>query len=151
MDITKKGNAIIVSGDKKDISFEDGIVNLDGLVLDFPGEYEKSGIMAHAIEKGEKLIFQIRFLDKIIGYINYEDLVVDEEVVDFFGDIDILIIKGSKESIKTFENLEAKFVVPYGEHKEIFFSTLGQHTEVVSSLRIKEQAGENEVTFVNLD
>lgn len=151
MDITKKWNAIIVSWDKKDISFEDWIVNLDWLVLDFPGEYEKSWIMAHAIEKWEKLIFQIRFLDKIIGYINYEDLVVDEEVVDFFWDIDILIIKWSKESIKTFENLEAKFVVPYWEHKEIFFSTLGQHTEVVSSLRIKEQAGENEVTFVNLD
>jgi hypothetical protein len=49
--------------------------------------------MAHVITKDAKLLFQIRFLDKIIGYINFEELEITEDLVDFFGDIDILIIK----------------------------------------------------------
>lgn len=151
MDITKKWNAILISWDKKEITFEDWVVNLDWLILDFPWEYEKSWIMSHTIEKWGKLLFQIRFLDTIIWYINYEDLEVDEQIVDFFWDIDILVIKWSKTSIKTFENLEAKYVVPYGEHKDIFFSTLGQHPEVVASMKVKELWLDSEVTFVNLD
>ncbi len=107
--------------------------------------------MAHAIDKWWKLLFQLRFLDKIIWYINYEDLEVDENVVDFFWDIDVLIIKWSKESIKTFENLEAKYVVPVWEHKDIFFSTLWQHPEPVQSIKVKELIWENEVTFVNFE
>ncbi len=151
MDITKKWNSIVLSWDKKEIVFENDYVLLDWLKLDFPGEYEKSGIMAHVIIKNWKILFQMRFLDKIVWYICHEELEIDEELADFFWDIDILVIKWTKSSIKIFENLEAKYVVPYGESKEIFFSTLWQHPDPVTSMRIKEQIAENEVIFVNLD
>jgi hypothetical protein len=85
-----------------------------------------------------------------VGYIDHDELEIDEQMADFFWDIDILVMKWSKNSIKTFENLEAKFVVPYGEWKDVFLSTLGQHPDAVSSMKIKELT-ENEVVFVNLD
>ncbi|EKE30183.1 MAG: hypothetical protein ACD_2C00030G0001 [uncultured bacterium (gcode 4)] len=151
MDITKKWDKIILTWDKKEIVFDNETVLLDWLLLDFPGEYEKSWIMAHVILKNWNIIFQMRFLDKNIWYICHDELEIDEEVADFFWDIDVLVIKWTKNSIKIFENLEAKYVVPYGETKDIFFSTLWQHPESVTSMKIKEQLGENEVIFVNLD
>lgn len=151
MDIQKKWESIVLIWDKKEIVFENWIVNVDWLKIDFPGEYEKSWIMAHVIEKSEKLIFQLRFLDKNVWYINYDELEIDEELADFFWDIDILVIKWSKNSIKIFENLEAKYVVPYWDQKDNFFSTLGQHIESVPSMKIKELLSENDVIFVNLD
>lgn len=150
MELTKKWNAIIISGDKKEIVFDNEKVSVDWLDISFPWEYEKSSIMAHVIEKDEKLLYELRFDDKKIAYINQDYLEITEELVDFFWDIDILVIKGSKNSIKTFENLEAKYVVPFGEQKDIFFSTLWQHPEEASSTKIKWDIGENEVIFVNL-
>ena len=150
MELIKKQDSLVIIWEKKEVSFNDWIVMLDWLKLDFPWEYEKSWIMAHVIEKGWRMLFQIRFLDKIIWYINYDDLEIDEEIVDFFWNIDILLIKWSKNSIKTFENLEAKYVVPFWDQKDIFFSTLWQHPEVVDSIKIKELISENEVIFVNI-
>lgn len=150
MDILKKWEAIIVSWDKIEVVFENWSINIDWMLIDFPWEYEKSWIMWHVIEKWDKILFQINFLWKNIAYINYSELTVDESVVDFFWDIDILIIKWSKESIKIFENLEAKRVVPTWEQKDIFFSTLWQHPEEEESHKIREQVWENEVIFINL-
>lgn len=151
MDILKKWDSIIITWDKKEIAFENWTVVIDWLILDFPWEYEKSWIMAHVIEKWEKLLFQLRFQDKIIWYINYEELEITEEEVDFFWNIDILIIKWSKSSIKIFENLESKVVVPFWEWKDVFFSTLWQHTEPTNNFKIKSDLDDNEVIFVNID
>lgn len=151
MDILKKWSAVVITADKKELTFDEWKVNIDWLVIDFPWEYEKSSIMCHTIEKDGKLLFQIRFDGKIIGYINYDELEITEDIVDFFWNIDILVLKWSKSSIKIFENMEAKVVVPFWEWKDIFFSTLWQHPEVSSSFRIKSDLDENEVIFVNLD
>lgn len=150
MDIAKKWNAIVLSGEKKEIVFENWEIIVDSLKINFPGEYEKSWVMIHVIEKNDKLIYQLKFLDKNIWYISFDELEIDEEVSNFFWDIDILIMKWSKQSVKIFENLETKNIVPYGEQKDIFFSTLWQTIEPVVSQKIKEAIWENEVTFINL-
>jgi len=150
MDIAKKWDTIVLSGEKKEIVFENWEIIVDSLKINFPGEYEKSWIMIHVIEKNDKLIYQLKFLDKNIWYISFDELEIDEEVSNFFWDIDILIMKWSKQSVKIFENLETKNIVPYGEQKDIFFSTLWQTIEPVASQKIKEAIWENEVTFINL-
>jgi len=38
-----------------------------------------------------------------------------EEITSFFGDVDILLIVGTKNSPKIVENIEARVVVPFGE------------------------------------
>lgn len=150
MDIAKRWDAIVLSGEKKEIVFENWEIIVDSLKINFPGEYEKSWVMIHVIEKNDKLIYQLKFLDKNIWYISFDELEIDEEVSNFFWDIDILIMKWSKQSVKIFENLETKNIVPYGEQKDIFFSTLWQTIEPVASQKIKEAIWENEVTFINL-
>jgi len=150
MDIAKKWDAIILSGDKKEVVFENWEITVDSLKINFPGEYEKSSIMVHVIEKNDKLIYQLKFLDKNIWYISFDSLEIDEEVTNFFWDIDILIMKWSKQSAKIFENLETKYIVPYWEQKDIFFSTLGQTIEPVATAKIKDAIWENEVNFINL-
>jgi hypothetical protein len=60
-----------------------------------------------------------------------------EEILSFFGDVDILLITGTKDAAKVFENIEAKLVIPYGEGKDIFLNTLGQHTQEVDSYKVK--------------
>jgi hypothetical protein len=62
-----------------------------------------------------------------------------------------LIIRGSKESAKLFENIEAKLVVPYTESKDIFLNTLGQHIEEVASYKIKAELSIDVTEFVNLE
>jgi len=51
--------------------------------------------------------------------------------------VDVLIIKGSKDSFKIFENIEAKVVIPYGDAKDIFLNTAGQHPESVNVFKVK--------------
>lgn len=151
MDLNKKWEIISINADKKEITFNDWLVNTDWLDINFPWEYEKSWIMTHVIEKDWKLLYQIRFDWKIIGYLNFDELEVTEDIVDFFWNIDILVIKWSKTSIKIFENLESKVVVPFWEWKDVFFSTLWQHVEVTNNFKIKSDLDESWVIFVNLN
>ncbi|EKE26217.1 MAG: hypothetical protein ACD_4C00377G0001 [uncultured bacterium (gcode 4)] len=151
MEIFAKNDNIYVTSDKKEVEFTDTKVIIDWFTIDFPGEYEKSGFMAHVIETQWKLLFQLRIEDKNIAYVPYDELEVTEEVWDIFWSINILIIKWSKNSIKIYENLEVQYVVPYWEAKDVFFSTLWQHPEAVKSYKIKELANENEIVFINVE
>jgi hypothetical protein len=74
-----------------------------------------------------------------------------EEIVSFFWDVDILIIIGTKDAVKIFENIEAKVVIPYGEWKDIFLNTLGQHTEAVKSHKVLADLDGDRTEFVNLE
>ena len=74
-----------------------------------------------------------------------------EEIVSFFWDVDILIIIGTKDAVKIFENIEAKVVVPYGEWKDIFLNALGQHTESVKTHKVWADLDGDRTEFVNLE
>ena len=152
MDITSRNNQIVITSDKKEIVFQsaDTIV-LDGLVIDFFGEYEKSGFLATFHEVEGKNLFALRVEGKNIAYVPTDTLEVTEKVVDFLGNIDILILPGDKNATKIFENLEARMVVPYGEESPLFLSSLGQNIEMVDKYKTKETDFETEATvFVRL-
>ncbi|MDD2487399.1 MAG: hypothetical protein PHS92_03445 [Candidatus Gracilibacteria bacterium] len=151
MEIFARNGDIVFISDKKEVVFNDTRVIIEGMVLDFPGEYEKSGFLAQIVENKEKLFFQVRIEDKNVAYIPYDEIEITEELGDLFGNINILVIKGSKNSIKIYENLEVQYVVPYGDQKDIFFSTLGQHPEAVKSYKVKELANDNEIVFINIE
>ena len=150
MEFTKKNWNVVLISDKREVEFDWIKIILDWMALDFPGEYEKSGILAQIAEIWDKLFFQLRVDDKNISYIPYDDIELTEEVLKIFWNIDVLVIKWSKNSIKIYENLEARYVLPYWEAKDIFFTTLGQHPEEVKTYKIKETWMENEVIFINI-
>lgn len=153
LDIIKNWNVISVKDwNKKEISFDinKNLVSIDWLDVNFPGEYEKSGILAEIKEVDSILIYSFTIDSKHVFIVPTEKLELKEEIISFFWDIDLLIILWTKESIKIFENIEAKVVVPYGETKDIFLNSLGQHIEAVENYRIKWDLDWEKTEFVNL-
>ncbi len=147
MDITSRDNQIVITSDKKEIVFQSpNAIVLDGLVIDFFGEYEKSGFLATFHEVDGKNLFTLRVEGKNIAYVPTDTLEITEKVVDFLGNIDILILPGDKNATKIFENLEARMVIPYGEEAPLFLSSLGQNIEMVDKFKTKETDFESEAT-----
>lgn len=149
----KAGIITIVDDNKTEITFEteSNNVYLGGFDVTYPGEYEKSGILLEVKEYAEKLFYHFLVDGKHIVIINTDTLDLKEEILSFFWDVDVLIITGSKESAKLFENIEAKIVIPYAEGKDVFLNTLGQHIEEVSSYKIKAELPYDNTEFVNLE
>ncbi len=87
---------------------------------------------------------------KRLVIISNDSFELKEEILTFFGDVDVLIIVGTKEAAKIFDNIEAKLVVPYGEGKDLFLNTLGQHIEEESKFKIKWEFSLDSTEFVNL-
>lgn len=147
MDITSRNNQIVITSDKKEIVFQSPTsIVLDGMTIDFFGEYEKSGFLATFHEVEGKNLFTLRVEGKNIAYVPTDTLEISEKVVDFLGNIDILILPGDKNATKIFENLEARVVVPYGEETPVFLSSLGQNIEITDKYKTKETDFEAEST-----
>lgn len=126
-------------------------VAIDELDVVHPGEYEKSGILLEVKEYNNILFYSFRVDSKHIVIISNDSFDLKEEILSFFGDVDVLIIVGSQASAKIFENIEARIVVPYGAGKQTFLTHLGQHTPAVESYKIKGDFSLDQTEFVNLE
>ena len=148
----KSGKITLEDSNKKKVIFnkESLGVEIDWFDVSYPWEYEKSGILLEVKEYEEKLFYKFLIEFKNVVIIPYDIFELKEEILSFFGDVDILIIIWSKQSAKNFENIEAKLVIPYGEWKDIFLNTLWQHIEEVGNYKIKSELSINITEFVNL-
>ena len=154
LEISKKDGKICILGStKKAIVFDLGTkeVSLDGYLVNHPWEYEKSSILLEVKESSGNLFYHFLVDGKHLVIIVWDDFELTEDLVSFFGDIDILFIIGTKIAAKLFENIEAKLVIPYGESKDIFLSTLGQHISPVESYKINKEFALDVTEFVNLE
>lgn len=151
MEILNRNDQIVIISEKKEVSFQPTSVTIDGMVIDFPGEYEKSGFLLTHHELQGKPLFTLRIEGKNIAYIPTDTLEITEDVVDFFGNIDLLILPGDKAATKIFENLETRVVLPYGSEKVLFLSSLGQNIEPVEKYKTKESDFESDTAvFLNI-
>jgi hypothetical protein len=153
IEISKKASKIIIQDSgKKEIIFDTSTweVYLDGYDVNHPGEYEKSSILLEVKEYSEILFYNFLVDGKHLVMVTSDSFELKEEILSFFWDVDILIITWTKDAAKVFENIEAKLVVPYGEWKELFLTTLGQHTAEVDSYKVKAEFALDATEFVNL-
>lgn len=151
--ISNKDTVLTVeNSDKAKIEFniDSEKVLLDGFDVNHPGEYEKSGILLEVKEYTEILFFKFLVDGKHIAIVTSDSFEIKEEILKFFGDIDVLIITGTKAGVKVFENIEAKMVIPYGEGKEVFLNTVGQHAEAVKVQKVGADLSGDTTEFVNL-
>ena len=148
----KNNNLIIVDSNKKEIKFdyENNKVELDSYDVTFPWEYEKSAILLEVKEYDNKLFYNFLIDGKHLVIIPDDNFEIKEDILEFFGDVDILIIKWSQASAKIFENIESKIVIPYGEAKDIFLNTLWQHIEEIDTYKQKGELPIDSTEFVNL-
>lgn len=148
-----KGNLCVMNSDKKEIHLwvSESSVSLDGLDVNFPGEYEKSEILLEVKNYNGELFYNFSLEGKTLVYFFNENFEIKEEIMSFFWDVDVLIIRGSKESVKIFENIEARIVVPFWDGKDVFLNALGQHSESLKSYKVKWESSLDSTEFVNLE
>ncbi len=125
-------------------------VAIDDYKIDFPGEYEKSWILLEVAEFQEKLFYSFLIEGKVVFVLFYDDFELKEEIISFFWDIDILLVVGSKNAPKIVENIEARVVIPFGEGKDLFLHTLGQHKEEIETFKLKWEMWLENTEFINL-
>lgn len=88
-------------------------------VFDWPGEYEASGVLAMAIEAGEKLIFHIEMDAIRLAHLGTLDTKLTESMIEQLGDVDILLIPvggagalDAKMAHEVIEQIEPRVVIP---------------------------------------
>lgn len=148
----KWNELVTLNSDKKEIVFntESKSILLDGFDVNFPGEYEKSGILAEVKETQDLLFYKFTNGWHHMLFLTTDNFELDEDTLSFFGDIDVLVLPGTKNAVKLYENIEAKWVIPYGEEKSIFFNTLAQHKEEVENYKLKGELLGDVTEFINL-
>lgn len=143
----------IVSNSKNKIVFDTStkLVMIDNLDVTYPWEFEKGGILLEVKEYSNILFYSFTIDSKHLVIISNDNFELKEEILSFFWDVDVLVIVWSRESAKIFESIEARVVVPYGESKQTFLTTLWQHSEEVPSYKIKWDLSDDVSEFINLE
>lgn len=154
MEIRKKKNILEIESDSKWIIYfdeETKEVKIWDLIVSYPWEYEKSGILLEVKEYSWELFYSFAVDSKHIFFVLTDNFELKEEIVSFFWDVDVLIIVWTKKSVNIFENIEARVVIPYGEGKDLFLQSLGQNISPVSSYKLKSDLSLENTEFVNLE
>ena len=125
-------------------------VSIDDFGIDYPGEYEKSWILSEVFEYEQKLFYSIHNEQKLIMVIFDEVNEIKEELLEFFGDVDVLLVAWTKNMQKLIENIETRVVIPFWEGKDVLLNTLWQHKEEISSFKLKQEMWEENTEYVNL-
>lgn len=154
MDIRFKNNILEVESNSKSVIYFDTLKNelkIDDLFVSYPWEYEKSGILLEVKEYQNNLFYSFSVDSKHILFILTDEFDLKEEILSFFWDVDVLVIIWTKKSVKIFENIEARVVVPYWEGKDLFLQTLWQNIEEVKNFKLKWEFSLENTEFVNLE
>nr|MDD3720388.1 hypothetical protein [Candidatus Gracilibacteria bacterium] len=148
----RNNNLVTQSSAKKEIIFnlETKDVSIDDFSVSNQGEYEKSGILVEVKDYENNFFYSISVDGYHVFIITTDSFELTEDILSFFGDIDVLLLPGSKNSIKIYENIEAKVVIPYGEGKDVFFATISQHKDEVENFKVKGEIMGDVTEFVNL-
>ena len=153
MEIRKKKNILEIESDSKWIIYfdeETKEVKIWDLIVSYPWEYEKSGILLEVKEYSWELFYSFAVDSKHIFFVLTDNFELKEEIVSFFWDVDVLIIVWTKKSVNIFENIEARVVIPYGEGKDLFLQSLWQNISPVSNYKLKSDLSLENTDFVNL-
>ena len=154
MEIRKKKNILEIESDSKWIIYfdeETKEVKIWDLIVSYPWEYEKSGILLEVKEYSWELFYSFAVDSKHIFFVLTDNFELKEESVSFFWDVDVLSIVWTKKSVNIFENIEARVVIPYGEGKDLFLQSLGQNISPVSNYKLKSDLSLENTEFVNLE
>lgn len=153
MEIRNKNNVLELESNSKSVIYfdkEKKELKIDDLFVSYPWEYEKSWILLEVKEYSWNLFYSFSVDSKHILFVLSDDFELKEEILSFFGDVDVLVIVWTKKAVKIFENIEARVVVPYWEWKDIFLQTLWQNIEEVLNFKLKWDFSLENTEFVNL-
>lgn len=145
MDFSFKDSHVVITSDKKEILLNLDTINLDGLSIELPGEYEKSGCLMYAWDKNDEKLYHFRTEWTWIAYIPSLLSDISPEALDFLGSVDVLVMPGAKSMQSVLEKVEPRMIVTYGESAHEIATPLGT-IEIVSKYRLKEADMSSEKT-----
>ena len=106
MEIRKKKNILEIESDSKWIIYfdeETKEVKIWDLIVSYPWEYEKSGILLEVKEYSWELFYSFAVDSKHIFFVLTDNFELKEEIVSFFWDVDVLIIVWTEKSVNIFQ------------------------------------------------
>jgi L-ascorbate metabolism protein UlaG (beta-lactamase superfamily) len=124
----QEADIVTVSHQHGDHNYMAGISD-DALVVDWPGEFEKKGIRIHGFntyhdkekgkERGENILYKIEADDMAILHCGDLGHVLDDDMLEAIGDIDILMIPvggfftiDAKEAVAIIKKIEPSIIIP---------------------------------------
>lgn len=138
MEFTIKNGNITITSDKKEIILTPTSVTLDGLDIELPGEYEKSGCLMYAFSKNDEKLYHFRTEGYWVAYIPELLTDISTDALDFLGGVDILVMPGAKSMQPTLEKVEPELLVTYGESAHEIALALGSTGETMSKYKMKD-------------
>lgn len=125
MEFTLKNNGLIIDSEKKEIILSPENVMIDGLNIDLPGEYEKSGCLMYAFDRNDERLYHFRTEGYWIAYVPSLLSDVTPEALDFLGSVDVLVMPGAKSMQQVVEKIEPRLLVTYGDTAQEIAHSLG--------------------------
>lgn len=139
MEFLFKNGSISVSSDKKNIIFENNTVVLDEFFIDCPGEYEKSGFLLYVRDFDGCFCVHFRAEGEWLGYMSCIPSSSEQKILDFFGQLDILIAPFSREQKSLLDQIEPRMLVAYGEKSGDLATMFGSEIAPSDSYKLKSQ------------
>ena len=138
MELVYKNNELTIESEKKSIVFgHDGMI-LDGMLIEMAGEYEKGGFLLHVLEVDEHRYYELRVEGYTVWYIPDDITEIASGVLDFLGDIDVLIVPGSKVIHPVIEKIEPRLIAAYGPNAHELGVVMGVSDLPVQKYKLKE-------------
>lgn len=138
MEFIYKNNTVTLISDKKEITLSPEGVTLDGLSIELPGEYEKSGCLMYSFSKNDEKLYHFRSEGYWIAYIPEILSDISTDALDFLGGVDILVMPGAKSVQPTLEKVEPELLVTYGDSASEIALALGSTVEILPKYKLKD-------------
>lgn len=126
-------------------------IEVDGLTIDSPGEYEVKGSMITGVPVGEDTAYVIHGDDVSVGVLANANEELGAEALEQLSELDALVVAAERYEIVG--KLEPKYVIPMGDGAAVkkFLDELGAATnEPQAKLKLNGRDVPEETTVVAL-
>lgn len=123
--------------EKVGVVFNNTSMTIDGFVIDFPGEYEKSNILVEAEEFWDEYMFMCVIWGRKVTYVPASIESMTTDMITRIGDVDVLVVHGTKELKGAIEKIEPNVLVPYGTSRSLLLWAFGNVDEPVQKRVLK--------------
>jgi len=138
MEFLLKNNTLTIESEKKTIELAPTSLILDGMTVDMPGEYEKGGFLLYVQHENGVPYYHFRVEGYWIVYIPSLITEISGNILEFLGNVDVLVMPGAKSMIPVLEKIEPRLLVTFGELAHEVALALGVTEPAVTKYKLKD-------------
>lgn len=138
MEFLLKNSILTIESEKKTIEFTPTDLILDGMPIEIAGEYEKWGFLLYVQSENGMNYYHFRVEGYWVVYIPTLVTDISGDILEFLGNVDILVMPGARTMHAVLEKIEPRLLVTYGESAHDIALVLGAIEPAVTKYRVKE-------------